>query len=303
LKLLQWTIFIDMLGYRDMNGAINTESAAKDLIHFMEVNKAIFEYQNNKTIEDGYKLSDQFNLYEFYEIKHAFISDSLILTFYPMEVSGLVDPDKMYMHSANALFIISMRLQTLIYNCFSEKGVFLRGGISNKYCYIKDAFAVGEGLIEAYKIESTIAIHPRIALSNEIVNNANLMKKIKYLSDVMYNGNQLISVDPTDNVSFLDYIGFQLATIDTGSTRVQHWVVNHRKWFDEHYHIVETYIEKHALEIEKKLKDLNTRRSALPVSNRSSIDRVIDKFEWLQSYHNSKVSKSSLLSNLLVKHT
>lgn len=300
MKLLQWTIFIDMLGYREINGSINTEAAAQDFVNFMEMNKGIFDIQNNKTIEDNYKHSDQFNLYQFYDIKYAFVSDSFILTFYPLEVENLTNHDKMYMHSANALFIITMRLQTFIFNCFSEKGVFLRGGISNKYCYIKDAFAVGEGLIEAYKIESTVAIYPRIAFSADIVANKKLMRQVEFLSNEMYNGNQLISVNPDDNVYFLDYIGFQLATIDTGSKRVQDIILKNRKWFDEHFKVVETYIRKHSYEIELKLKELKSKRLTIPENDQRGIDRVIEKFEWLRSYHNDKVFKSTLLSHLVV---
>lgn len=300
MKLLQWTIFIDMLGYREINGSINTEAAAQDFVNFMEMNKGIFDIQNNKTIEDNYKHSDQFNLYQFYDIKYAFVSDSFILTFYPLEVENLTNHDKMYMHSANALFIITMRLQTFIFNCFSEKGVFLRGGISNKYCYIKDAFAVGEGLIEAYKIESTVAIYPRIAFSADIVANKKLMRQVEFLSNEMYNGNQLISVNPDDNVYFLDYIGFQLATIDTGSKRVQDIILKNRKWFDEHFKVVETYIKKHSYEIELKLKELKSKRLTIPENDQRGIDRVIEKFEWLRSYHNDKVFKSTLLSHLVV---
>ncbi len=127
MKLLQWTLFIDMLGYRDINGSINSEEVAKEFVSFMEENKALFDFQNHDYFVERYKSYSQFNLYEFYEVKHAFVSDSLIITFYPKEVELLVDVDKMYMHSANALFIITMRLQAFIYNCFSQKGVFLRG--------------------------------------------------------------------------------------------------------------------------------------------------------------------------------
>ena len=300
MKLLQWTLFIDMLGYRDINGSINTEAAAQDFVNFMGVNKGIFDIQNNKAIEDVYKHSDRFNLYKYYAVKYAFVSDSFILTFYPIEVNGLTNVDEMHMHSANALFIITMRLQTFIFNCFSKKGVFLRGGISNKYCYIKDSFAVGEGLIEAYKAESTVAIYPRIALADDVVANKKLMGKIKFLSNEMFNGNQLIAVDPNDNVHFLDYICFQLASVDTGSKRLQEMILSNRNWFNEHLKVVETYIEKHSFEVGLKLKDLKTKRLSSTASEQHKIDRVIEKFEWLRSYHNDRVSKNSLLSHLII---
>lgn len=290
-----------MLGYRDINGTISTDTAAQELINFLEMNKFIFDAQNDRKNANHYENNEQFNLYEFYDIKYAFISDSLILTYYPLSVNTLTDTDKMYMHSANALFIIMMRLQTFIFNCFSEKGVFLRGGISDKFCYIKDTFAVGEGLIEAYKIESTIANHPRIAFSSSIISNNKLMEKVKFISDTMYNGNQIISVDPKDGVSFLDYIGFNLSTIDTSNKKIQHLVLNHRAWFDELLKTVTTYIEKHSIAIQVKLEHFNSMYSTVSDSDRNGIGRVIEKFEWLQSYHNERVRKNNLLSHLIVK--
>ncbi|TOK53284.1 hypothetical protein, partial [Vibrio parahaemolyticus] len=77
MKLLQWTLFIDMLGYRDINGSINSEEAAKEFVSFMEENKALFDFQNHDYFVERYKSYSQFNLYEFYEVKHAFVSDSL----------------------------------------------------------------------------------------------------------------------------------------------------------------------------------------------------------------------------------
>lgn len=298
MKLLQWTLFIDMLGYREINGAINTEDAALDFINFMETNRKIFDFQNKIAIEKTYKNNDQFNLYEFYDIQYAFVSDSFILTFYPLEVKNLDNPDKMYMHSANALFIITMRLQNFIFNCFSKKGVFLRGGISNKYCYIKDAFVVGEGLIDAYKIESMKAIYPRIAFSPEVISNSKLMEKIIFLSNEMYNGNQLISTD--HDISFLDYLGFHLATIDMTDKKILSMAINYKHFFEQHFKTVELYVEKHSLGITEKLRDLKSRRSSLPDDEGDRIERVIEKFEWLKKYHNDKIHKNPLLSHLVV---
>ncbi|WP_323117556.1 hypothetical protein [Klebsiella variicola] len=300
MKLLQWTLFIDMLGYRDLNGTINTETKAIELIEFMEMNKYIFDSQNTGGLVDNYNNSDAFNLYEYYDIKYSFISDSFILTFYPLEVERLTNLEKMYMHSANALFIIAMRLQTFIFNCFSEKGVFLRGGVSNRYCYIKDSFAVGEGLIEAYKIESTLAIYPRIAFSSEIIENKALIKHVNYLSTVMYNGNKLITRDRGDDIYYLDYLGLHLATIDTTDSQVQSRILNNRKWFDAHLKLIESFVEKHALNIQGKLNELYLKSASISGNEKKGIDRVIDKFEWLKNYHNSRIRNNSLVSHLKV---
>ncbi|KQA95713.1 hypothetical protein CGT92_18800 [Vibrio metoecus] len=301
MKLLQWTLFIDMLGYRDINGSINSEDSAKEFVSFMEENKALFDFQNDDYFVKRYKQNSQFDLYEFYEVKHAFVSDSLILTFYPKEVESLVNVDKMYMHSANALFIITMRLQAFIYSCFSQKGVFLRGGVSNKYCYVKDNFAVGEGLIDSYLVESKVAKYPRIALSKDTSSNTKLMEKIRFLSDVMYNKNQLVAKDPVDGVYYLDYLKYNLAMIDASSKIVQARILADRKGFDAQFESVQLFVKKHGNGIEAKLAELNIRIAPLKGKEKEAMQKVIDKFEWLKDYHNSLVSKNNLVSEYTIK--
>lgn len=55
MQLTQWTLFIDMLGYREINGSINSEEKAKEFIEFMETNKKIFEYSDSDEIRERYK--------------------------------------------------------------------------------------------------------------------------------------------------------------------------------------------------------------------------------------------------------
>ncbi|WP_158527192.1 hypothetical protein [Pelagibaculum spongiae] len=52
MKLVQWTLFIDMLGYRDINGAINSEAKAKEFIAFMEENKAGLDFTNRSEVKE-----------------------------------------------------------------------------------------------------------------------------------------------------------------------------------------------------------------------------------------------------------
>lgn len=293
MKLIQWTLFIDMLGYRDMNGEINNEEQAREFIDFMEENKKIFDSQNSKEIKARYEKDVQFNLYDFYKIKYAFVSDSLIVTYYPKESPGLTNKDKMYMHSANALFIILIRIQTFIFNCFSQKGIFLRGGISNGYCYIKDGFVVGDGLIEAYKVESEIAKNPRIALSSNVTKNRKLMNNINKISAMMYGGNSIIRTDE-DEVGYLDYLVYNLSSIDPKIPMVLNFAKNNQKEYLSQVSSVRVFLEKHSAGIKFKLTELHARlNAAQSEQDTSGIEKVISKFEWLMRYHNSSLENTS----------
>jgi hypothetical protein len=297
LKLTQWTLFIDMLGYREINGNINSEEKAKEFIAFMELNRKIFEFTDSEDIKAKYAKDEFFNLYKYYDIQSAFVSDSLIITYHPKEVDEVLPTGIPSMHSANALFIIAMRLQTFIFNCFSEKGIFLRGGISNKYCYIKNNFAVGEGLIEAYLGESKYANNPRIVLHPALENNAELMEKIEFISKKMYSGRSLIQKD-ADDLYFLDHLGYAITTIDTDIPMISALARTKPIHYASLCKSVSDYTRRHADAISRKFSDLNEKLSQLaPESEEAKVIKsVISKFIWLKNYHNSKIDKHELLS-------
>lgn len=54
-KLIPWTLFIDMLGYGDINGNINNEENAQDFYKFMRSNADVFDLQDSKEIREIYK--------------------------------------------------------------------------------------------------------------------------------------------------------------------------------------------------------------------------------------------------------
>lgn len=178
-------------------------------MEFMTTNKLFMDGPNSQEAKDRYA-KDEFDLYKYYDIQHAFVSDSLIYTFKPREVDEEINEVLYYRHSANAYLIIIMRLVAYIYSCFATKNIFLRGGISSKYCTIKGAFAVGEGLVEAYLCESKNAIYPRIVLHSTILENDKLMKELTFLSEIMYGRDDLIKKD-ADGECFLNYLGYIIA--------------------------------------------------------------------------------------------
>lgn len=291
MKLSQWTLFIDMLGYREVNGSISSDKDAEEFIGFMEANKNILDFSNREEVKERYE-KDDFNLYEYYDVDSCFVSDSIIITFKPKEVEKLTNEELKFMHSANALFIICMRLQTVIFNCFTEKSIFLRGGISSKYSYIKDSFAVGEGLIEAYLAESSIAKSPRIVLHPNIEENEKLIEKIFFLSDEMYGGKSLIQRDSKDGVLFLDYMGFVLASSDLKSQSVvRSAVVDPVRYFAQKA-VTDCYVRRHYEALSAKLCELTSRLQATEAGSEEheKISRVLRKFIWLKEYHNRSIA-------------
>ncbi|MFZ4875978.1 hypothetical protein ACL9RI_12905 [Janthinobacterium sp. Mn2066] len=302
MKLIQWTLFIDMLGYRDINGSIDSDASAQEFVSFMEGNQALLELTDAPHVKEQYRNNKEFNLYEHYDINNCFVSDSLIITYKPKETSEPYNEKKQLMHSANALFIIAMRLQTFIFKCYLEKGLFLRGGVSNKYCYVKDRFAVGEGLIEAYQTESSIAKYPRIVIHPAVEENSGLMKMIDFLSDNMYGGNSILQRDDVDGQLFIDHIGYAIATVNKRIPMIKAAADRNLDMYLIHLDSVKNQIQRHAEQIEKKLLELHTRieASGNDQASRSVLESVVKKFEWLKKYHNTKVQANPWLKGRLV---
>ncbi|MBR9754746.1 hypothetical protein H2O77_02455 [Cobetia sp. 4B] len=274
MKLKQWVMFIDMLGYSQLNGKVVNEEKADALISFMNRLQEHLEISlDNNILRNGYK-GQAFNFFEFYSVEYACISDSMVITFVPKEVNEPYDEKKYMYHSANALFLLCMRSMKLIVECFKEKGIFLRGGLCEGFCKIDGSFAVGEGLVKAYKNESQIAVYPRIAVDKNIYSNKRLMAVLNDLCNKMYYQLELVKKD-YDEAYYLDWLGLLLAQGDPRSPSLN------------------------SLNIEEQIKASRFSRCIYKVHRKSligALDRVtnnsnakvMDKYNWLVKYHNSK---------------
>lgn len=290
-----------MLGYREVNGSISSDKDAQDFITFMETNKNILDFSNRDEVKEKYK-EEAFNLYDYYDVHSCFVSDSIIITYKPKEVDGQINEELKYMHSANALFIICMRLQTLIFHCFTEKGIFLRGGISSQYAYIKDSFAVGEGVIEAYMTESVIAKHPRIALHPNVGKNEKLMEKIELLSNMMYGGKSLIQRDAKDGILFLDYIGSVLSSSSIKSQSVARAVNDNPLILLSLKNTTHTYVNAHYNALKIKIHEIENRlkKTESDSVEYNKLSRVLSKFIWLKEYHNQSISSIKEMNDYML---
>ena len=51
----------------------------------------------------------------------------------------------------------------------ARDGILIRGGLCIKECYVDEEFIFGPGLIQSYRLESEIAVFPRILIDDELV--------------------------------------------------------------------------------------------------------------------------------------
>lgn len=299
MKLTQWTVFIDILGFKELNEKINNEKSALNLIEYMKSNIELNNFQNSPHVIGQYKNQD-FNLYDFYDVKFAFVSDSICFTFYPKEVSiNRKDP---ILDSANTLLIIFMRLHSYIENIISSKGLFIRGGISTKYAYIEDNFIVGEGVIEAYLTESTIAKNPRITLSKSVMSDKKLLTRFNFLSKIMYGTDKIIKKDENGNY-FYNYLRYQLASIDYNVTMVGREFINNQVGYFGLVDTIEMFFKNHKQAIVKAISELEDRiyKSASD-REKETLKKVMSKYIWLKNYHNDELINNKILNSIFDKY-
>lgn len=291
MKLLHWTVFVDLLGYQELNGGVKSLEDAKDLIEFMNSNKQIFNDQTqNVQLRKQYENSS-YNLYEHYEISFAFISDSLIISYTPNLDKDF--PEEIALrHSANSLLIILQRLRLLIYKCAREKNIFLRGGISNDYSYIHENFAVGKGVGSAYKAE-TLAKYPRVILAEDVTANTKLMKAIDDLSKIMYN----IDLIKDDGQKYLDFNCFGRITLDAKSNNpfvIKTAISDPEKYKENVLH------EGGMLRAYKDAIEFQIRKALMLKESKDNEEQKLykslrEKYLWLSNYHDKSCEEFSKL--------
>lgn len=291
MKAVQWTVFIDMLGFKKLNSSVTTDEQAQELIKFMTTNRDVL-VQLEANTEQYYKQDKVFNLYDWYELKSAFISDSIVVTFKPKDVDWEKNADKVLMHSANALMIIIMRLGALMHKCLLEREISFRGGISTEYCDISESFAVGAGLSSANEAEGK-ATYARLALADDVVRNAALMKQIRALFKLMYGDSDFLVKEGA--VTYVNALDFMLAGADMRSPAVARAIrtPQGRVAVSGTREQVKVFLAAQKALVVKSIREFYAayRKDYADVDSRKSYRRVLKKYFWLRHYHNAAAKK------------
>lgn len=295
MKLTQWTFFLDLLGFSEANKTITSDSEAEKLLEFLESNKEILDLQNSNKILKNYS-QQNFNLYEFYEVKHAIISDSIVITFKPKETK-LKNTELQQKHSANAFLIIILRLHTLMANCLYNMGFLIRGGISSEYCDIKGSTASGLGLSNAHTAESKIAIYPRIALNKDIPKQT--IRRINWLFKEMYGEKELIY--KTNGNHFVNSLNFLIGMTDA---YCQTNIISLKKdpsMYIETCKATRAYLEKQKIKIEAELTRLRHElEKDQTTQTKKSLIKIAKKYIWLKRHHNKAIKNNKQFSEQII---
>ncbi|WP_456292525.1 hypothetical protein [Pseudomonas sp. AK106] len=216
MKAVQWTVFIDMLGFKKLNTVVTTDQQAQDLLEFMISNRDVLT-GHEQALAEGYRKTGGHNPYDWYDVKSTCISDSVVVTFKPKEMEEETDADQVLTHSANALMLLIFRLCMLMHKCLLEQKITFRGGISTQFCDIRDSFAVGAGLSAASETEGK-AKFARIALADDVVQNEALMGRVRQLFSRMYGDSEFLVAE--NGITWVNSLDLMLAGQDLRSPAV-----------------------------------------------------------------------------------
>lgn len=145
-----------------------------------------------------------------------------------------------------------------------NKGVIVRGGVAFGDIYSRDQRVFGPAMVDAYELESKIAVFPRIVISSEWMKllrsdrflrsrNHTLREEVKYIK-------KLIRED-SDGVYFVDYIRAIKSELDDPEAGYL------------------AFLEKHCLLIRRNLRKY------------ADQEGVLSKYVWLSHYHDDLVNE------------
>jgi hypothetical protein len=223
--------YFDILGFENF---INQDDKYKDLKLLYTINDII---ANSRMMASYFTKADNLK-----EIKLKVFSDNFL-----------------YCTEENYLALIS--LVSCLQSAFITCNLIIRGSLCYGDLVFNNEFLYGKGLINAYKIESEIAIFPRIVIDESFFIGAQKMANQIYKKDLSRN-ELLDTLDnffctDFDNNKFINYLGaVDNLTIDKTSGS---------------YGFIEV-LKDHAITIKNGLL--------------SSDKKVLQKYQWCKTYHN-----------------
>ena len=169
-------VFLDILGFKNIIINSKTEESVKKIFDILTYVEAWNTSDGlNKFIEEKNFRSESFlenksvNFNEIQqEIQISYFSDSLVISLPYDDINLDI-----------RLFLIDHALA-----CFMTKmaamNFFIRGGISIGKMYHKKNIFFGPAFLEAYRLESEVAIYPRVIFSTDLVD---VVKQIPYVKE------------------------------------------------------------------------------------------------------------------------
>lgn len=175
--------FIDFLGFADAIDSADDEARTKLLTLLVALSKVQSEFMiESRATPDGVATEVAPNITTF--------SDNIVIS-YPLDklrVRGY------YSDESTPTFILDgfSKLLSWLAIAALRIGFLIRGGATIGRLYHSNGVVYGEGMVEAYRLESNVAIYPRVMVSASVAGRPNWAQSSRILTD-------------TDGLRHIDY--------------------------------------------------------------------------------------------------
>src|SRR5690606_25095843 len=173
----KYVAFIDILGFSELIELSSQQpSIVSDLYDifsgFDELNKKIIE----RRIERGSNPLAEKSFLQLQGLKHQIFSDCIVMS-----------------ANYNPMGLLSITaLSAVFYWALFSRGIYARGSIVIGDIFHEGNFVFGPAMIEAYALESKIAVYPRLVLSDDMATDAHFGEK-KIPRTVDFDGVNILS--------------------------------------------------------------------------------------------------------------
>ena len=168
-------LFIDLLGVREMNASPDVDD------HLVRLERAVTGMYRNFLRADS-------------PWPAAFFSDTLVL-------ASPVDDEDAEESAIGGLVIQAAWLQL---NLIAQ-GFFARGALSLGAFHIREGLLFGPALVEAYELESQVAVHPRVVLGQTAV--ASQREALHFYASAAESPQNALLLRDRDDQVFINYLG------------------------------------------------------------------------------------------------
>lgn len=170
--------FIDLLGFKD---AVN----ANRQVEILKLLQLFIKLRNEESKINSIKFEKQ----ETYNISPAIsvFSDNIVIS--------LPVKNELPNHVEFGTFFAMARCIELIAAKALEKGFLIRGGIAQGNLYHQGGIIFGDALLEAIKLESSVAVYPRVLISAEVLKSHKTAKMPRY-HVIDYDGLSMLHYGP-----------------------------------------------------------------------------------------------------------
>jgi hypothetical protein len=207
-----WVVYLDILGFRQT--IRDAAESGRSSEHLEQLRSALNEAK--KDLLERLEMFDDYTLRlpDPYVVK--VFTDNVVLGF-PVADDGESEFGQM-------ISIVGLYQYTLL-----KHGFFVRGGISFGNLYMDEDVVYGEGLLDAYEAESTLARDPRIVLASSAMNL--VYSHLAYYDKVATSPhNEHLLVD-SDSQMFVNYLAIPIDGIDPKGelpSEYMEWLRHHR---------------------------------------------------------------------------